>query len=126
MTAATEASHDPYFQRVMHGGRIQATLIAASLHVTKRQLASSIGVRVEALSKRDREGSVRTQQRLRDVIEILGRVEPWFGSIEQAYAWYRSQPLPSFGQQTAEDLVKQGQAEAVKQYLSRVAVGGYA
>ena len=48
-----------------------------------------------------------TQARLRDVIEILGRVRPWAGgSPQQAFAWYRSQPLPSLGDQTAEALVK--------------------
>ncbi len=64
--------------------------------------------------------------RLRDLAEILSRATPWAGSIQLAYAWYRSQPPPSFGDQTAEDLVKQGRAEAVKSYLSRIAVGGYA
>jgi len=37
-----------------------------------------------------------------------------------------SQPLPSFGDQTAEALVKEGRSEAVKRYLDRIAVGGYA
>ena len=60
------------------------------------------------------------------LVEIINRVRPWAGSVQQAFAWYRSQPLPSFGDQTAEDLVKQGRAEAVKTYLSRLAVGGYA
>jgi hypothetical protein len=43
-----------------------------------------------------------------------------------AFAWYRSQPLPSFGDQTAEDLVKKGRAGVVKSYLNRIAVGSYA
>ncbi len=43
-----------------------------------------------------------------------------------AIAWYRAQVPPSFGDQTPEDLVKQGWAEAVRCYLGRVAVGGYA
>jgi hypothetical protein len=43
-----------------------------------------------------------------------------------AFAWYRSQPLPPFGDQTAEDLVKEGRAEAVKTYLNRIALGGCA
>ena len=37
-----------------------------------------------------------------------------------------SQPLPSFGDQTAEDLVHAGRGEAVKRYLSRIAEGGFA
>jgi hypothetical protein len=53
-------------------------------------------------------------------------VLPWAGSVLAAYAWYRSQPLPSFGDMTAEDLVRAGRANDVRGYLSRIAVGGYA
>ena len=63
---------------------------------------------------------------LHDVAEIINRVLPWAGSVPQAFAWYRAQPIPSFGDRTPEDLVKEGKAEAVKAYLSRIAIGGYA
>jgi Protein of unknown function (DUF2384) len=53
-------------------------------------------------------------------------VQGWAGSPAQALAWYRSQPLPSFGDRTAEELVKDGQAEAVKRYLGRITEGGFA
>lgn len=46
--------------------------------------------------------------------------------MPQAFAWYRAQPLPSFGDRTAEDLVKEGRAEAVRRHLARIAAGGYA
>jgi hypothetical protein len=60
------------------------------------------------------------------VAEIISRVLPWAGSVPQAFAWYRAQPLPAFGDQTPEDLVKEGRVEALKAHLSRIAVGGYA
>lgn len=101
-------------------------VIAALLHVTKADLAIAIGLPREAVSKVSRLAAPNTQARLRDLMEILTRTQAWAGSIGQAFAWYRSQPLPSFGDQTAEDLVKEGRAEAVKAYLSRIAVGGYA
>ena len=100
--------------------------LADTLRVTRLELAASAGLSRDAISKTARRNAPATVARLRDVAEILNRVEPWAGSMQQAYAWYRSQPLPSFGDQTAEDLVKQGRAEAVKTYLSRIAVGGYA
>jgi hypothetical protein len=34
--------------------------------------------------------------------------------------------LPALGDKTAEDLVKEGRAEAVTAYLARIADGGYA
>jgi hypothetical protein len=58
-------------------------------------------------------------------VDIILQIVDWAGSLEQAWAWYRTQPLPSFDDLTAEDLVKQGQAEAVKSYLARIEIGGF-
>lgn len=107
-------------------GSIAADRLSQELRVTRLELAQAIGLSRDAVSKTDRLGSRATQARLRDIVEIITRVLPWAGSVPQAFAWYRAQPLPSFGDQTAEDLVKQGRAEAVKRYLARIAVGGYA
>jgi transcriptional regulator with XRE-family HTH domain len=100
--------------------------LAVTLHVTRQELANASGLSRDAVSKTARRNAPATVARLRDLVEILNRASLWAGSIPQAYAWYRGQPLPSFGDQTAEDLVKEGRAEAVKAYLSRIAVGGYA
>jgi hypothetical protein len=96
------------------------------LHITRAELAVAVGLSRDAVTKTARVGTHATQARLRDIVEILNRVRPWAGSPQQAFAWYRSQPLPSFGDQTAESLVKEGRAEAVKRYLDRITVGGYA
>ena len=53
-----------------------------------------------------------------DIAEIINAVLPWTG--------YRSQCLPSFGDRTPEDLIREGRAEAVKSYINRIAVGGQA
>lgn len=60
-----------------------------------------------------------------DIAEIINAVLPLAGSVSHAFAWYRSQCLPSFGDRTAEDLIREGQAEAVKAYINRVGIGGY-
>jgi hypothetical protein len=60
------------------------------------------------------------------MIEILDRIEDWAGSPLVAYAWYRSHPLPGFGGRTAEMLVREGHAGAVRNYLDEVALGGFA
>jgi hypothetical protein len=120
-------SAESFLQEVIApDGRIAAERLSVALHVTKTELARAFGLSRDAVSKSSRLGARSTQSRLRDVVEIINRVQPWAGSIAQAFAWYRSQPLPSFGDRTAEDLVKEGRAEAVKAYLSRIAVGGYA
>jgi hypothetical protein len=107
-------------------GFVAADRLSALLHITRAELAVAAGLSRDAVAKTARSRTPSTQSRLRDVIEILNRVQPWAGSPQQAFAWYRSQPLPSFGDQTAEGLVKEGRAEAVKRYLDRIAVGGYA
>jgi hypothetical protein len=40
-------------------------------------------------------------------------------------AWYRAQPLATFGGRTAESLVKSGEATAPRDYLDHMALGGY-
>ena len=107
-------------------GLVSVDKLAVALRVSKSDLATATGLSRDAVSKTARARNRATQTRLRDLADILNRVRPWAGSIPQAYAWYRAQPLPSFGDQTPEDLVKQERAESVKRYLSRIAVGGYA
>lgn len=107
-------------------GTIEAGRLSEELRIPKIELACASGLSRDALSKTVRLRSRATQSRLRDIVEIINRVLPWVGSVPQGFAWYRSQPLPSFGDQTAEELVKEGRAEAVKKYLGRIAVGGYA
>lgn len=107
-------------------GMIAADRLTHCFRVTKVELAGAFGLSSDAVSKSARVKTPATQRRLRDCVEIINRVLPWTRTLPQAYAWYRSQPIPSFGDRTAEDLVKEGRAEEVKAYLSRIAVGGYA
>ena len=105
-------------------GLIEPGRLSEILRVTKGELASASGLSREAVSKATRLGAPATQTRLREVAEIINRVLPWCGSVPQAFAWYRSQPLPAFGDQTAENLVRQGRAGHVLDYLGGIALGG--
>lgn len=113
-------------QIVDRDGLVETGRLSNELRITKTELAIASGLSRDAVSKSVRLRAQATQARLRDMAEIINRILPWAGSVPQAFAWYRAQPLPSFGDRTAEDLVKEGRAEVVKNYLSRVAVGGYA
>jgi transcriptional regulator with XRE-family HTH domain len=105
---------------------VSADRLSAALHITKSELALAAGLSRDAVSKAARSNSLVTQARLREMSEIINRVIPWAGSELAAYAWYRSQPLPSFGDATAEELVRQGLGEKVRAYLGRIAAGGFA
>ncbi len=63
---------------------------------------------------------------LKETSEIISRICEWAGGEDQARAWYRSQPISAFGDQTAEAMVKAGKASLVLDYLDGIAVGGFA
>ncbi|RXR23688.1 MbcA/ParS/Xre antitoxin family protein [Sphingobium fluviale] len=115
-----------FLSKVSGDNGVSVDRLSAALHITKSELALAAGLSRDAVSKAARSGSVATQSRLRVMSEIINRVIPWAGSELAAYAWYRSQPIPSFGDATAEDLVRQGQGERVRAYLGRIAAGGFA
>ncbi|TMV02570.1 DUF2384 domain-containing protein [Ruegeria sediminis] len=100
--------------------------MARKLRTTQSEIAATIGFSRDAFARKDRLRSVRTQTRLREMLEILNRVEKFTGSALAAYAWMRSEPIIGFGGQTAEQLIQKGRANHVRRYLDHVAAGGYA
>jgi hypothetical protein len=100
--------------------------LEAVLGMTTAQIAETAGLPRETLQKASRRNGPKAQARLREMLEILRRVEAWAGGPLQAMAWYRAEPIPAFGGRTAESLVKTGNAAAVRDYLDHVASGGYA
>ena len=114
------------FQSIVEEDVISPTLLAGVLRTHKKEVAETLGLAIDAISRKDRIRSPMTQTRLREMVEILNKVEPLMGSPITAYAWYRSEPLPSFGSVTPETLVKEGRASDVRSYLDRMMSGGYA
>ena len=100
--------------------------IAEVLRTTSEDIARTAGLGRDAVQRKDRMRSDRTQRRLREMIEVLNKVEPRFGSALMAYAWYRSEPLPGFSGQTAMQLVRNGRAEDVLDYIDAVDAGIHA
>lgn len=107
-------------------GKIAISRLADGFGMSKTQLAETAGLARETLYRVERSGAPKTQGRLREMLEIISRVTEWAGGKEQAMAWYRAQPLPAFGGRTAESLVKEGKAAAVRDYLDHMALGGFA
>lgn len=100
--------------------------IAEALRTTKTEIAATLGLGQDAFSRPARIHARKTQTRLREMVEILNRVEAVTGSALGAYAWFRSEPLAGFGGQTPDQLVREGHADFVHAYLDRVMAGGYA
>lgn len=126
-TAAFSSGDKALVLTFMDGsGRIAVDRVADSFGMSKTQLAETVGLARESLYKAARVGTLKTQARVREMLEIISRVSDWAGGKEQAMAWYRAQPIPAFGGRTAEALVKDGKAGAVRDYLDHLAVGGFA
>ena len=108
------------------GGLFAPRKIADVLRTSSDDVARTLGRGRDALQRKDRVGSDKTQRRLREMIELLNKVEPRFGSALIAYAWYRSEPLAGFSGQSAMQLVRDGRAQEVLDYIDAVDAGVHA
>lgn len=102
------------------------TLVADALRTTKSEIAGTLGLGKDAFTRASRVRARKTQTRLRQMVEILNRVEDASGSPLAAYAWFRAEPLPGFGGATPDQLLREGKADQVHAYLDRITAGGYA
>ena len=100
--------------------------IADAFRTTSEEIARTAGLGKDAVQRKQRVRSDKTQRRLREMVEILNKVESRFGSQLMAYAWYRSEPLPGFSGQTAMQLVRSGRADEVLEYIDAVDAGVHA
>ncbi len=100
--------------------------MAEVLRTTSEEIARSAGLGKDAIQRKDRIRSDKTQRRLREMTEIVNKVEPRFGSALMAYAWYRSEPLSGFSGLTAMQLVREGRADDVLDYIDAIDAGVHA
>ncbi len=108
------------------GGVFAPRKIADVFRTTSDDVARTVGLGKDAVQRKDRIRSEKTQRRLREMIEVINKVESRFGSALMAYAWYRSEPLSGFSGQTAMQLVKSGRASDVLDFIDAVDAGIHA
>lgn len=108
------------------GGRFAPGRIAEALSTAREDVARSAGLGHAAVSRRERLASPRVKARLREMVEILHRVEPRFGSAVLAYAWYRSEPLAGFDGATPMALVGEARAHEVMATIDAVDADAHA
>lgn len=106
-------------------GRINPSLIAEAYHLNVGEISVLSALPKSTLERRARAFGKRSQMRLRQMMSVMSRAENLSGSRMRACAWYRSTPIPSLANVTAQEFVSQGKGEAVM-IFNRLAEGGYA
>jgi len=114
------------FQEFVEDQVFSPTLVAGALRTTKAEMASTLGRGKDAFIRTSRVRARKTQTRLRQMLEILDRVESTTGSPLAAYTWFRAEPLAGFGGATSDRLLREDRVDQVHAYLDRIAAGGYA
>lgn len=107
-------------------GAVEIDQVVERFGMSKGQFSETVGLAPETLRRTSRMRAAKTQARITEMLEIIARVTEWAGGEKQAMAWYRAEPIPAFGGRTAESLVKDGKATAVRDYLDHLAMGGFA
>ncbi|MDP3898342.1 MAG: DUF2384 domain-containing protein [Mesorhizobium sp.] len=107
-------------------GEIAFDKVAEAFGMSKGQIAETAGLSAATLQRATRASAAKTRVRITEMLEVVARVTEWAGGERQAMAWYRAEPLPAFGGRTAESLVKDGKAGAVRDYLDHLTMGGFA
>lgn len=124
--AGTRATGRPDTTTPALPGLIDPQTVARDLGITKSDLAATLGLPADALLRAERVRAEKTQARLGELMEIIGRVEPWCGTKRAAFAWYRGQGIAALGDETAEAMVKTNRAGVVRTYLNAIAAGSFA
>ena len=84
--------------RYAENGIFTPARIAGALRTTRDEVAETAGLGRDAILRKERIASQKTQKRLREMVEILNKIEPRFGSELIAYLLPGtvSSPCPAF------------------------------
>jgi transcriptional regulator with XRE-family HTH domain len=98
--------------------------VSERLGVTLTELAKLAGVSRNTLT--GRASARRVDGALSPLVRILASASEMSGDERRAAIWFKHQPIPGWGGKTAQDLVRQGDAKKVLEYLEAARSGVYA
>jgi hypothetical protein len=84
-------------------------------------LAAQAHVHRNTLSRAPASESV--QRFLREALRVIRAAADLSGDVDRALFWYRNEPLPPFGYETAEQLVSKGRTEDLLRYIESLEAG---
>lgn len=106
-------------------GGICPIRLASVLDLPPAVLAQALGVG-EAELTGYRPYAPETQIRLDGLVDVLDRSLARCGSPPAAWYWASSAAIPSLGDRTAVELIREDRASAVLAYVDRTNAGGFA
>lgn len=87
------------------------------LEMDVETLARNAGVSVDAISQTP--GAAVIQSHLRDNLRVIkAAYDTSGGDLAKSLRWFRAEPLPAFGQRTAEQAVSAGRADDVVRLIA--------
>lgn len=98
--------------------------LSEQLGITQSELARLIGVARNTLMTKS--ATRKVDAALSPVVRILTLATEMAGDEGRAVIWFKHQPLPGWAGKTAYDLVGDGKAKGVLDYLEAVRSGVYA
>ena len=118
LTAFLDEVTDP------RGGRISPRRMSQALGMPLNELARVVHLHRNTLARTPL--SPKVQGRLGEIARIIAFAAELTGDSGRAVVWFRHQPLAGFDCKTAEQLVEDGQADAVLKHLGMLRDGVYA
>ena len=103
---------------------LSARRVSETLGLSLADLAAMIGVARTTLTAKS--GARRVDQALSPLVRIIAMAAEMAGDEDRAAIWFKHQPLPGWGGNTALDLVRAGHGAKVLDYLESVRAGVYA
>jgi uncharacterized protein (DUF2384 family) len=104
-----------------HAAAINPKRLAAMLQMTQLELASLANVHRTTIARNPE--SPEVQAKLGPIATILSRAADMSGALGKAVVWFRHQPIAAFGFKRAADLVQEGRASAVLEWLDALEDG---
>jgi uncharacterized protein (DUF2384 family) len=116
----------PFLKSVTEPRRriISPRRLSGALNMRLGELARVAKVHRNMLARRP--SSPRVQSRLAEIAAIIGKAAELIGDERYAVVWFRHQPLDDFAGRTAEQMITEGEGQAILLHLRALAEGAHA
>ena len=100
--------------------------------ISPRMFCLALGMDVQTLASRAHvhrvtvnraQGAEKLQTYLRDAVRVMGAAADINGNFQDAAFWFRNEPISAFNFRTPEQLVSEGRAEDLLNYVQSLHAG---